>query len=196
MIKRLCSGTAVFTMPAGPITCAGAPQKIAYLAADNWRQQGVLDDIRVVLVLPTPGMFGVPEFAAVLEQVAARFGIEVHKSSELVEVEPHSRRAMVADSAAGTKDEITDDLMHVVPPQSAPEWIKRSPLAHPSNPAGYLEIDKNTMRHTRWPNVFARRRQQPQQRDRRRDPQAGPRRRHKPHQRDGRRRPTTGTPPA
>ena len=75
------SGTAVFTMPSGPIKCAGAPQKIAYLAADYWRQQGVLDDIRIVLVLPTPGMFGVKVFADELEQVVARYGIEVHKSS-------------------------------------------------------------------------------------------------------------------
>ena len=58
-IRALRSGTAIFGMPSGPIKCAGAPQKIAYLAADYWRQQGVLDDIRVVLVLPTPGMFGV-----------------------------------------------------------------------------------------------------------------------------------------
>jgi len=155
LIKGMRRGTAVFTMPAGPIKCAGAPQKIAYLAADYWRQQGVLDDIRVVLVLPTPGMFGVPEFAEVLEQVVARYGIEVRKSSELVEVDPDSRRALVADNAAGTKDEITYDLMHVVPPQSAPDWVKRSPLADPANPAGYVEIDKNTLQHTRYPNVFA-----------------------------------------
>ena len=72
LIRRLRSGTAVFTMPAGPIKCAGAPQKIAYLAADYWRQQGVLDDIRVVLVLPTPGMFGVQVFADELERVVRR----------------------------------------------------------------------------------------------------------------------------
>ena len=104
MIKGPRSGTAGFTMPAGPIKCAGAPHKVAYLAADYWRQQGVLDVIRVVLALPTPGMFGVPSFAAVVEHVFARYGIEVHKSSELVEVDPHSRRAVIADNAAGTKE--------------------------------------------------------------------------------------------
>ena len=62
---------------------------------------------------------------------------------------------MIGNNAAGTKDEITYDLMHVVPPRSAPDWIKRSPLADPANPAGYVEIDKNTLQHTRWPNVFA-----------------------------------------
>jgi len=159
LIKGMRSGTPVFTMPAGPVKCAGAPQKIAYLAADHWRRQGVLHDIRVVLALPTHGMFGVPEFATVLEQVVARYGIEIHKNSKLVEVDLHSRRAVIADNATSTKDEIIcdvmHDVMHVVPPQSAPDWVKRSPLAGAANPAGCVEIDKNTMRHTRYRNVFA-----------------------------------------
>ena len=85
-IRELRSGTAVFTMPSGPIKCAGAPQKIAHLAADYWREQGVLDKIDIHLVLPTPGMFGVKVFADVLEQTARRYGITVHFESEAVAV--------------------------------------------------------------------------------------------------------------
>lgn len=58
-IRPVAVGTAVFTMPAGPIRCAGAPREIAYLAADCWREQGVLDRMDIHPVLPTPGMFGV-----------------------------------------------------------------------------------------------------------------------------------------
>lgn len=155
LIRSMRSGTAVFTMPAGPIKCGGAPQKIAYLAADYWREQGVLKDIRVVLVLPTPGMFAVKVFSDELERVAARYGIEVHKSSELVEVDPAGQHAIVVDNSTGTKDSIGFDMLHVVPPQSAPDWLKETPLADPANPAGYVEIDKNTLRHVRYPNVFA-----------------------------------------
>ena len=155
LIRNLRSGTAVFTMPSGPIKCAGAPQKIAYLAADYWRQQGVLSDIRVVLVLPTPGMFGVKVFSEELEKVAARYGMEVHKSSELVEVDADGRQAIIADNANSTKESIGYDIMHVVPPQSAPDWVKATSLADPANPAGYVEIDKFTMQHTRYPNVYA-----------------------------------------
>lgn len=154
-IQGMRSGTAVFTMPSGPIKCAGAPQKIAYLAADYWREQGVLDDIRVVMVLPTPGMFGVPVFAEELERVVAKYGIEVHKNSEAVEIDPDGKQVVVADNAAGTKESIAYDFMHVVPPQSAPDWLKATPLADPQNPAGYVEVDKHTMQHTRFPNIFA-----------------------------------------
>ncbi|MEV6058016.1 FAD/NAD(P)-binding oxidoreductase [Streptomyces sp. NPDC052107] len=155
LIRSMRSGTAVFTMPTGPIKCGGAPQKIAYLAADYWREQGVLKDIRVVLVLPAPGMFGVPVFSEELERVVARYGIEVRKNSELIEVDPEGRRATVVDHSSDTKDSIRFDMMHLVPPQSAPDWLKETPLAGPADPAGYVEIDKHTMRHVRYPDVFA-----------------------------------------
>src|SRR5687768_2735695 len=60
LLKELRSGTAVFTMPSGPVKCGGASQKPMYLACDYWRQQGVLDQIRVVLVVPTATVYGVP----------------------------------------------------------------------------------------------------------------------------------------
>lgn len=47
------------------------------------------------------------------------------------------------------------DFMHVVPPQSAPDWVKATPLANPDDPAGYIQVDQYTMQHTRYPNVYA-----------------------------------------
>ena len=149
MIRGLRSGTAVFSMPAGPIKCAGAPQKIAYLAADYWREQGILQDIRVVLVLPTPAMFGVKEFSDELERVVARYGIEVRLSSEVTAIDSAAKTVSIRDNTTGTVEEFGYDILHAVPPQSAPDWIKSSPLADPNNPFGYVEVDKNTLRHTR-----------------------------------------------
>lgn len=156
-IRGTRSGTAVFTMPAGPIKCAGAPQKIAYLAADHWRQQGVLDDIDVHLVLPTPGMFGVPVFAKQLEKVAQGYGITVHFESEVVGVDAGAQKVAVRGlgSRDGESSTLPYDVLHVVPPQSAPDWVKASPLADPANPAGYVEVDKHTLQHTRFPDVYA-----------------------------------------
>src|ERR1035441_776219 len=148
-------GTALFTMPAGPVKCAGAPQKIAYLAADWWRSQGVLDRIRVILVLPTATMFSQPDWAKVLTGIAAGYGIEVRLESQVGEVDGDARRAVIADTRAGTKEEIGYDIMHATPPQSAPDWVKASPLADPASPFGYVRADKHTLRHPEWPNVFA-----------------------------------------
>lgn len=155
LIRATTRGTAVFTQPAGAIKCAGAPQKIAYLAADHWRRQGVLKNIDVHLVLPTPGMFGVPEFARILEQVVERYGITVHFTSEAVEIDGGARSVVVRDLSNDTKQSLGYDVMHVVPPQSAPTWVANSPLADPTNPAGYIEVDKYTLQHVRFPEVFA-----------------------------------------
>lgn len=154
-IQATRGGTALFTMPAGPIKCAGAPQKIAYLAADYWRHQGTLAGTRVVMVLPTPGMFGVKEFADELERVVAGYGIEVHKNSELIEIDGPGRKAVIRNNLDQSTTTIDFDMAHVVPPQSAPDWIKGGPLADPENPFGYIGVDQNTMQHTRFPNVFA-----------------------------------------
>lgn len=155
LIRGMRSGTAVFTMPSGPIKCAGAPQKIAYLAADYWREQGVLDDIRIVMVLPTPGLFGVKVFADELERVVEKYGIEVRKNSEMTAVHPEAQEVVITDHAAGTQETLRYDMLHTVPPQSAPDWLKATQLADPNNPAGYVEVDKHTLQHTRYPDVFA-----------------------------------------
>ena len=156
-IRNLKSGTAVFTMPAGPIKCAGAPQKIAYLAADYWRQQGVLKDIKVVLALPGAAMFGVPEFSRVLDDVVKRYGIEVRFQRELAEVHGSAHEVVLVDKSGdeSQKEVLGYDFLHAVPPQSAPDWLRASPLADAASPFGYVEVDKNTHQHVRHANVFS-----------------------------------------
>ncbi|EHR51195.1 NAD(FAD)-dependent dehydrogenase [Saccharomonospora marina XMU15] len=155
LIRNLRSGTAVFTHPTGPIKCGGAPQKIAYLAADYWRKQGVLDDIRVVLVLPDPAMFKVPVWSRELERVVEHYGIEVRLSSEMVSVDGTARTAEIVNNTTGESETLPYDLLHVVPPQSAPDVVKDSPFAGPDNAHGYVDVDKYTLRHKRFGNVFA-----------------------------------------
>jgi sulfide:quinone oxidoreductase len=154
-IKDLRGGTALFTMPSGPIKCAGAPQKIAYLASHWWQLQGVLQNIRVILVLPMPGLFGLPQFATVLEQVVDRYGIDVRFRSELAEVRAGDREAVIVNNVDGTKEAIHYDVLHLVPPQHAPGFVRESPLAAGGDPNGFVEVDKYTLRHVRYPNVFA-----------------------------------------
>lgn len=155
IMRYLRRGTAVFTMPTGAIKCPGAPQKIAYLCSDYWRARGVLRDIRVVLTLPGGGLFGIPVFAQALKKAVEKYGIEVWFNNELVEIDGDSRQVTLLDSTTGVKERLDYDALHVAPPQSAPDWIKHSPLADPNNPAGYVEVDKHTLQHTRFPEVFA-----------------------------------------
>ncbi|MDY6995258.1 MAG: FAD/NAD(P)-binding oxidoreductase [Actinomycetota bacterium] len=154
-IKNTRSGTAVFTMPSGPIKCAGAPQKIAYLACDHWRRQGVLDDIDVHLVIPTPRIFGIAAIADNLDKVIADYGIHLHTKTEVTSVDAAGRKVALGAVAEGGEDgTLNYDMLHVVPHQSAPDWIKNGPLST-GEAGGYVDIDKHTMQHVRYPNVFA-----------------------------------------
>ncbi|HNA49531.1 MAG TPA: FAD/NAD(P)-binding oxidoreductase, partial [Mycobacterium sp.] len=154
-IRNTRSGTAVFTMPTGGVKCAGAGQKIAYLAADHWRKTGVLKDIDVHLVVPGPRIFGIPGIADNLDKVIAGYGITLHTESELKAVDADARKASIsAVGPSGSDLMLPYDVLHVVPRQSAPEWIKSSPLST-GDAGGYVAVDKHTMQHVRYSNVFA-----------------------------------------
>lgn len=154
-VATMTSGTAVFAMPSGPIKCAGAPQKIAYLAADHWKRKGVLKNIDIHLILPTPAMFGIKEFSDTLEKVVQRYGIKVHLNSEVTSVNGESKTVAVHDKKTDETKMLAFDMAHLVPPQSAPDWIKNSPLSDQENPGKYVKVDKHTLRHTEFENVFA-----------------------------------------
>jgi sulfide:quinone oxidoreductase len=43
-------------------------------------------------------------------------------------------------------------MLHVTPPQSAPDFIKESPL---SNEEGWVDVHKHTLQHNKYSNVFS-----------------------------------------
>lgn len=155
LLRSMTSGTAVFTMPAGPIKCGGAAQKPMYLACDYWREQGLLDRIRVVMVQPYPTVFGVPEVDRELDRKIAEYGIELRTNSELVGVDAAGQTATIRDLAAGTVEDLHYDVLNAVPPQSAPDWLKATDLPAAGDTGGFVEVDRQTLRHLRYPNVWS-----------------------------------------
>jgi sulfide:quinone oxidoreductase len=154
LVHAFRGGTALFAGVAGPHKCGGAIQKATYLAADEFRRRGVLDASEIVLATPAETIFGVPEFRTVLERVVDRYGIDTRFGHELVEVHPTEREA-VFKAADGPTTTITYDLLHAVPPQSAPDFLKNGPLAVPDEPRGWVDVDGETLQHGRYPEVFA-----------------------------------------
>lgn len=150
-LRRFDGGTALFTMPGPPIKCPGAPQKIAYLADDSLRRRGVRDRSRVVYASAMPGIFAVPHFAPSLERVIERRRIDARYGHDLVSVRPEDRKAVFRDGE-GREVVIPYELLHAVPPQTPPALVASSPL---SDAAGWLEVDRHTLRHPRHPEVFA-----------------------------------------
>ncbi|MET3369193.1 UNVERIFIED_CONTAM: sulfide:quinone oxidoreductase [Jeotgalibacillus campisalis] len=155
LLSTMQSGTVIFTMPSGPVKCGGASQKPMYLACDYWREQGVLENIRVVMVQPYPTVFGVPEVDRELDRKIAEYGIELRTNSELVAVNPAARTATIRNNADHTSEDLPYDVLNAVPPQSAPEWLKTTNLPADGDPHGFVEVDTETLRHPRYPNVWS-----------------------------------------
>ena len=151
-IKSFKGGNAVFTHPATPIKCGGAPQKIAYLADDQFRKAGVRDKSNVVFATANAAIFQVKRYADTLTKVAARKGIDIRFRHNLTEVRAASREAVFENLDSRETVVLPYDLLHVTPPMSAPDFIKGSALA---NADGWVDVDKNTLQHVRFPNVFS-----------------------------------------
>lgn len=155
LIRDFRGGTALFTNPGTPIKCPGAAQKIMYLAAERFRRSGLTAD--VVFGHAGAVILGVKEFAEVLLRVIDRYGIDVHYQRELVELRPDRREAIfeIKSDPRGGRETIPYDLLHVVPPMSAPQVVKRSPLAVTDSPLGWAKVDKYTLQSPDYPEVFA-----------------------------------------
>ncbi|MBO0349128.1 NAD(P)/FAD-dependent oxidoreductase [Phormidium pseudopriestleyi FRX01] len=158
-IKNFQGGNALFTFPKTPIKCGGAAQKVMYMADDTFRSKwGVRERSKVMFLTPSTKMFTVPAYSKILENVVKQRDIEVKFQHNLKEIRPETKEAIfdvLLNNSPVDELSIKYDMIHVAPPQSAPEFIKQSPLAVPNNPYGWVDVDRDTLQHTRYPNVFA-----------------------------------------
>jgi len=153
-IQNIKEGTALFTQPPVPIKCAGAPQKIMYLAADRFRKRGTLDKFNIEFFNAAPVLFGVPFFAKALSKVVADYGIKTNFNHNLVAIDgPAKIATFETTDSEGNKQQVSKafDMIHVTPPQSAPDFIKKSPLA---NAAGWIDVNPRSLQHNQYPNIF------------------------------------------
>ncbi|RMQ49171.1 FAD-dependent pyridine nucleotide-disulfide oxidoreductase [Pseudomonas cichorii] len=154
LVQGLKAGQALFTQPPMPIKCAGAPQKAMYLSCDHWLRSGHLAQINTRFYNAGAVLFGVPEYVPALMKYVERYAIDLQFGQRLVAVNGPARRAtFIQTRADGSSQTIEQDfdMLHVVPPQTAPDFIRSSPLA---DAAGWLDVDPATLRHRSFGNIF------------------------------------------
>jgi sulfide:quinone oxidoreductase len=150
-LRNFKGGTAIFTQPLPPIKCGGAPQKIMYLADSYFRQAKVRGKSNVVFCSAAANIFAVKKYADTLDQVLRRKDIVTKYRHNLIEIQPKAKKAVFKHLDTGEEVAMQYDMLHVTPPQSSPDFVKNSPLA---NKEGWVEVDKFTLQHVRYPNVF------------------------------------------
>lgn len=155
LVKGLERGRAVFTQPPMPIKCAGAPQKALYLSSDHWYRTKRIKNIEIDFFNAGAVLFGVKEYVPTLMQYIEKYNAHLHFQHRLTRVDGPAKTAwFTKTNADGTTETVETgfDMIHVVPPQVAPDFVRVSPLA---DAAGWVDVDQATLRHKTLPNVYA-----------------------------------------
>ncbi|KAE8154868.1 hypothetical protein BDV25DRAFT_82976 [Aspergillus avenaceus] len=156
-VRKLEKGKALFTQPAGVIKCAGAPQKVMWLALDHWKRAGLYNPsnpssslINISFATALPAMFGIPKYSATLEKLRQERGVEGLFQHDLVEVNGNTATFALPDGKEQVQKKF--DLLHVVPKMGPHAFVKNSALA---NEAGFVDVDEGTTRHKKYSNVWS-----------------------------------------
>tara|TARA_R110000824_G_scaffold318073_1_gene505187 strand:+ start:4595 stop:6277 length:1683 start_codon:yes stop_codon:yes gene_type:complete len=156
LVKQLKGGKAIFTQPPMPIKCAGAPQKALYLSADYWYKQGLLaKDIQIDFCNAGAVLFGVKEYVPALQTYMDKYQVNLCFSHNLVKVDGENKKAWFTYTNEGKETQLIEkdfDMLHVCPPQKAPDFIRNSPLV---DKAGWVDVDKHTLQHNKYSNIWS-----------------------------------------
>ncbi|KAF6133112.1 sulfide quinone oxidoreductase [Phyllostomus discolor] len=145
-------GNAIFTFPNTPIKCAGAPQKIMYLSEAYFRKTGKRSKANIIFNTSLGAIFGVKKYADALLDIIQERNLTVNYKQNLVEVRAEKQEAVFENlDKPGETQVISYEMLHVTPPMSSPDVLKTSPVA---DAAGWVDVDKETLQHKRYPNVF------------------------------------------
>ena len=155
LVQGLKSGRALFTQPPMPIKCAGAPQKAMYLSGDAWFRNGALKNIDIQFMNAGGVLFGVKDYVPALMEYVKKYDATLNFFHNLVAVDGPAKKAWFDVAKPDTpkeRIEVEFDMMHVCPPQTAPDFIRVSPLA---DAAGWVDVDQATLRHKTYDNIWS-----------------------------------------
>jgi sulfide:quinone oxidoreductase len=155
LVRGMKSGRALFTQPPMPIKCAGAPQKSLYLSADHWYRNGNIKDIDIEFYNAGGVLFGVKEYVPALMEYIEKYHADLKFMHNLIRIDGSTKTAWFSKTDADGNSEVVEtnfDMIHVVPPQCAPDFIRVSPLA---DDAGWVDVDQTTLRHKTFENIWA-----------------------------------------
>ena len=155
LVQELKEGRALFTQPPMPIKCAGAPQKALYLSGDAWFRNGALKDIDIQFMNAGGVLFGVKDYVPALMDYIQKYDASLNFFHNLIAVDGPAKKAtfkIANPDTDPTELTVAFDMMHVCPPQVAPDFIRVSPLA---DAGGWVDVDQATLRHKSFDNIWS-----------------------------------------
>ena len=155
VVRSFRGGTALFTSANTPVKCGGAPQKAMYMSADYFRKQGLLGISDIQFCNAGKVLFGIEKYRIPLQKACDRYGVVQHHRHNLIKIDGSNKVATFEVTDENEHVSIVAknfDMIHVTPPQSAPDFIRNSALA---DKKGWIDVDPFTLQHKKFSNVFA-----------------------------------------
>ncbi|KAI4941673.1 hypothetical protein J4E91_010547 [Alternaria rosae] len=155
-IQRFKKGSAIFTQPSGVVKCAGAPQKIMWLAMDHWRRAGLYSNdaeksaIDMTFATGLPAMFGVPKYSVKLDEMRKERGVTGLFEHNLVAINGNTATFERPNGEQPVHRHF--DFLHVAPRNLPHAFVKESGL---SNDGGFVDVDQHSLQHKKFKNVWS-----------------------------------------
>ncbi|TCS59757.1 sulfide:quinone oxidoreductase [Primorskyibacter sedentarius] len=148
-------GVGIFTRPATEMKCAGAPLKHTFLIEDIATRTAGAGKHEMHYASNNDSLFGVPIVSEKVRMLFEDRGITPQYNHVLKAMDPGRKIATFATPDGDA--EMGYDYLHVIPPQRAPDVIRQSGLswADKWTDQGWVEVDMKTLRHLRYPDIFA-----------------------------------------
>ena len=100
-------------------------------------------------------LFGIKEYVPALMEYIEKYDVNLNFFHTLTAVDGAAKTATFNVAAPDTDPQsvtVEFDMLHVCPPQTAPDFIRVSPLA---DAAGWVDVDQATLRHKTYDNIWA-----------------------------------------
>jgi len=146
-LQEFQGGTIVIGVAGIPYKCPPAPVEFAFLLDDYLRARHIREDAQIKLLSPLNRAFTIEATSKVVQPILAERGIELTGFFNVESVDPFAR------TVASLEGETVEyDLLVLVPPHRGQKVIEDSALG---DERGWVPVDKNTLKHTRFANIWA-----------------------------------------
>ena len=146
-LKEFNGGTIVIGVAGIPYKCPPAPVEFVFLLDDYLRARGIRERSQIKLLSPLNRAFTIEATSKLVQPILAERGIELTGFFNVESVD------QVAKTVTSLEGETVDyDLLILVPPHRGQKVIEVSGLG---DERGWVPVDKNTLRHVNFPDVWA-----------------------------------------
>ena len=149
-------GTGVFLRPNTEMKCAGAPLKYTFITEDHLVRRGNRSKANLIYNSNNNALFSVPIVHEKLRMLFEERDIDINYNRVLSSIDLDKQVATFTTPEGNVA--LDYDFINVIPPMRAAQAIRNSPLPWQEGPwaaDGWVEVNRNNMRHVRYPNVFA-----------------------------------------